>query len=343
MFPAASAEEDGDRATVEAGCALDRPRAQLARRRRDGAAGDGGGAPRVSPARRSSSPRRRRSRRSSRRGRAAAPDEIVVVDRARRRRRSCARRAADADPAASRTRSAAPGLASRRRRLPSAGATAPAARLAADARRARGRAGACIRSTTTATLVARARHRRGRSRAATPRSPRPQTLEQADALLAAAGVARRRDASSALRPARRTARPSGGRPIASPQSIAGLVRRAARPPCSSAPAADRDAARAIESSLPRGRRGSWTWSAGRRCARSSGVDRAVRRVRVERLGRDARGGGARRAGGGDLRADRRAGDARRPATRDVIDLRRRVLPALHAARVSDRSPLHEAH
>ena len=68
----------------------------------------------------------------------------------------------------------------------------------------------------------------------------------------------------------------------------------------------------------------------------------MRRVRLQRFGRDAPGGGGRRAGDGHLRPDRRARDRADRATHDVL-VHPGVLPSLHAARLPDRSPLHEGH
>ncbi len=103
---------------------------------------------------------------------------------------------------------------------------------------------------------------------------------------------------------------------------------------------DREAGRAIESLLPPDAGvGEPDRSHGPAAARRR--PRAMPRVRVERLGRDASGRRDRRAGDGDLRPDQRS---RHVATRPARRARARgVLPALHAPRVPDRSPLHERH
>ena len=111
MFPAATSEEDDDAANQDgrrmdlrawpasrACVAVDRARAELARRRRDGAAGAGGRPPRVRRADDRRSRRCRRSRRSSRSRPAPRPTRSSSIDRAREaaqlqaragRRRSC--------------------------------------------------------------------------------------------------------------------------------------------------------------------------------------------------------------------------------------------------------------
>ena len=67
----------------------------------------------------------------------------------------------------------------------------------------------------------------------------------------------------------------------------------------------------------------------------------VPRLRVERFGRDAHGGGARPARRRDLRVHRRTGHAARRGARG--DRGARVLPSVPASRLSDRPSLHEAH
>ena len=217
-------------------------------------------------------------------------------------------------------------------------------RLAADARRRRPARPRAPGASTTSTCVRglgidgpAARARRGSCRGRRRSTQRRR----------AAGAARRGDRrrrSSASRRARPTDTPSSW----PPDRVAQRDRRrwrasAARAACWSAPAPTATTARAIESALPRGR------------ARVVDLDRPHRRcaLLVGVLARCAafvsNDSGAMHLAAalgvpvdGDLRPDRRAGDAP-PAgpTRDVI-VRRRVLPALHAARVPDRSPLHDA-
>ena len=72
----------------------------------------------------------------------------------------------------------------------------------------------------------------------------------------------------------------------------------------------------------------------------AGVLANCRGARVERLRRDALRRGARPGGDGDVRSDRRVGDAAaRPEAAGRPDPRR-LVPSLHAARVSARSSLH---
>ena len=74
--------------------------------------------------------------------------------------------------------------------------------------------------------------------------------------------------------------------------------------------------------------------------------RAVRRGRLERFGRDAPGGGGRRAGRRHFRADQRAANlaAAGSAGAPPRDRRgRRLVPAVRAAAVPARSPLHDEH
>ena len=148
-----------------------------------------------------------------------------------------------------------------------------------------------------------------------------------------------RTGSSASRRAPRTVTRSDGRQSASPRWSRALARRGATCVLVGA-AGDRDAAREIESSLPPTctRRRSHRPD---RPAAARGRSGALRRVRLQRFGRDAPGGGARRAGDRDLRADRRTGHgaARRPRRAHAPG----VLPPVHAARLPDRSPLHEGH
>ena len=169
----------------------------------------------------------------------------------------------------------------------------------------------------------------------------------------AVGAARRRrgaQGSWCWRPARPTAAPSSGRRTASPRwrSRCGAIADWRR--CSSAPARDAAASAELRDAL-RSR-------AGGRPALAAMVDlvgrtdladagrraRAGPRRRRQRLGRDAPGRRGRRAGRGDLRRHQRAphgaagGAPRRPAAAPGHP--RRVVPAVSAAGVPDRAPVH---
>ena len=318
----------------------DRPRAELARRRRDGAAGAGGGAAGVRGAH--DRPRRDSGGRAALRGGHGGGARRGRRDRSRAREARAVASGARPTPILLLPNSfGSAWRASRSGHCRALGLRGGRTRLAADARRARGRAGACTRSSTTSSSSRGLGFEApvGADRRVARIAPRPATLARADALLAAAGVAARHDArrlraGRGLRP--REALAAGSRRAGDRRALA----RAASCRVLVGAGADRDTGRAIESSLPPGARvvnliGRTEPAAARRGAR------AVRRLRVERLGRDAPRRGARRAGDGDLRADRRAGH--RAARRRGRDRARRVLPPLHAARLSDRPPLHETH
>ena len=285
----------------------DRARAELAGRRRDGAAGAGGGAPRVRGADAHPSPRRPR----------IAPlfDESTPARAGRDPRRSIAT-AKSAQLRAARARRAAAAAQLVRQRVdrqaqPAFRSAGAIARVrpgpAAHARRRRGRRAPSTRSSTTSpSSAAWASTRPTGERPAARCGPRPRRAPEADALLAGAGV----------EPGARHRRLRAGRGLRAGEAMAAGSRRAghrgararrASSRCCVGARADRETARAIESSLPPGTRvvdliGRTSLRRARR------RDGAVRRVRVERLGRDARRRGAGRAGDRDLRADRRAGD-----------------------------------
>ena len=129
-----------------------------------------------------------------------------------------------------------------------------------------------------------------------------------------------------------------------PRRVAEVVRMLTREPGATCvlvgAAGDRDAGREIESALPPGVR--VVNLIGRTDLRVLiGVAEPMRRVRLQRFGRDAPGGRRRRAGDGDLRPDRRARDRANRRSRRARPSG--LLPALHAARLPDRSPLHERH
>ena len=186
----------------------------------------------------------------------------------------------------------------------SAGAIAGGFRGSLLTRAWRVRAGASTSPCTTRQLVRGARH-------STSPDALPRITVAPETTRACRGAARR----SGVTPA--TARGiRAGRRLRSCEALAaGSCRRSGRAAlrergaraCSSARAADRDAGREIESSLParRPRRQSDRPDRSAAAGRRPG---AVRRVRLERFGRDAPGGGGRRAGDRDLRPDRRARD-----------------------------------
>ena len=123
-------------------------------------------------------------------------------------------------------------------------------------------------------------------------------------------------ASSVSRRARPTATPSGGRPSASRRSIAGIdatavLRRRRRRPRN----------RACDRIVAAARRARRQPDRPDDAAAARGGRRALRRVRVQRFGRDARRRRARRAADRDLRADRRTGH--RPGGRRRRDSRER--------------------
>ena len=166
--------------------------------------------------------------------------------------------------------------------------------------------------------------------------PRPATLARADALLAAAGVAAGQTIVG-FAPGAAYGHAKRWPPDRVAQVIAALSRRGVA--CVMVGAgADRDTGRAIESSLPPDAR--VVNLIGRtslrelvgvvaRCAAFVSNDSGAMHIAAA----------LRRAADGRLRADRRAGH--RAGRRRGRPRARRVLPPLHAARVSDRPPVHE--
>ena len=320
------------------------PRAELAGRRGDGAAGDGARCARAFPTRTLAvAARRRRSRRSSAKRPTPAQDE-----RARRRRSAAARRRALRGRRGSTPSLLLPNSFRRRGRRggpasPSGGATRPASGgwlLTRAVARPRG-ARASVRRTTSSSCAALGS--RARRCAAARRRRAGDASRARTALLREHRRRDRRDRCVGFAPGAAYGHAKRWPPRARGRGRSSRLSRERGARCVLVGAAgDRDAGREIESSLPPDvrRRSNLI---GRTDLRAAGRRAApVRRVRVERFRRHAPGG--RRSacrstaifGPTDERvdrADRRSRRARAPG----------VLPPLHAARLPDRSPLHEGH
>ena len=324
--------------------------AQLARRRGDGAAGDRRRAPPLPGARlivaarrvgrRSVPPgarRRRGRRRSSGTGTAAAP-------RAARRRRSAAAVGADVgDPAAELVRVGVAGQ-TRRRFAERWGYATDLRRPLLTRAVAAADAAACTRRRTTSTWSARSASRPARSSRRST-CPTPAIDGGADAA-DDARLGRRRGRWSSSRPARRTARPSAGCRRTSPTLVdeararpaahvrAGRQRRRSRDHDVDASAlVAGDAARARHRP---GRRhdAARRWPACSRLAQACVSNDSGAMHLAAAVGRAGR-----RALRADARARDRAAAARRRPGRGADQPG--LVPPLYAARVSDRSSLHD--
>ena len=310
-------------------------RAELAGRRRDGAAGAGGGAAafpdRTLPVAAASG----RSRRCSEEITPAAPDEVLdgrqVDAKLHSSRRAGSTRSLLLTEFVSIRVGRAAGAAFR-----SAGDIARTARSAADAGRGAAARATCISPPTTCA---------GHGLGSTAPDVLPRIAIDADDRARAATTCCATQVST-------------GAPLVgfAPGAAYGHAKRwppdrvsprwsrawcaSAAPTCVLVGAAgDREAGREIESSLPPGARGRQP-DRPHRSAAAAGVLARCRAFVSNDSGAMHLAAAVGVPGDGDLRADRRTGD--RAARRSRRALASGVLPPLHAARVPDRSPVHEA-